>query len=288
MIKEPQKRNLSSMQVLKTLNMLLEGDYTMAELLEKLNAKEKDAIFNNSVVSKYINTCRFCGFNIVKMHNKYFVVDIPFGIHLDDSESDAVGELKNIIESNMSVRSVKVFNKFLSSIERYASKKIAKIEKNNRTEFLENFEKAVAGRKVVQLIFKNSLNTTGIPLSIKPAKGRVFAHIYDGKRERMIDVERLSGIKTLNESYDWYNKEENIVYVLKGNLAKRYEIKPDEQLLKSNQDGTVSVVNKCKNLEVLISRLLRYDDLCEILKPSFARKEIKQSIDETLKNYGIE
>ena len=52
-----QKKNLSSMQVIKTLQILLQGDYTMNELIEQLNANESEPIFNNSVVSKYINTC---------------------------------------------------------------------------------------------------------------------------------------------------------------------------------------------------------------------------------------
>jgi len=53
------KKNLSSIQVLKTLLVLLENNYTMQELVEKLNENENDSVFNNSVVSKYINTCRY-------------------------------------------------------------------------------------------------------------------------------------------------------------------------------------------------------------------------------------
>ena len=71
-----QKKNLSSMQVIKTLQILLQGDYTMNELIEQLNANESEPIFNNSVVSKYINTCRYCGIEIPKIHNKYKVIVI--------------------------------------------------------------------------------------------------------------------------------------------------------------------------------------------------------------------
>ena len=52
------KKNRSSMQVFKTLQLLLQDNYTMHELVEKLNLNEPEAIFNNSVISKYINTCR--------------------------------------------------------------------------------------------------------------------------------------------------------------------------------------------------------------------------------------
>ena len=69
MAKDLVKKNQSSMQVLKTLLVLLEGNYTMQELVEKLNEKEKESVFNSSVVSKYINTCRHCGIEIIKVDN---------------------------------------------------------------------------------------------------------------------------------------------------------------------------------------------------------------------------
>ena len=39
--KEAVKKNMSGMQVLKTLQLLLEDNYTMSELIERLNKKEK-------------------------------------------------------------------------------------------------------------------------------------------------------------------------------------------------------------------------------------------------------
>lgn len=59
------------MQVLKTLQVLLQGNFTMQELIERLNKSEEEPVFNNSVISKYINTCRYCGINILK-----FITDI--------------------------------------------------------------------------------------------------------------------------------------------------------------------------------------------------------------------
>ena len=64
------KKNLSSMQVLKTLQVLLQGNFTMQELIERLNKSEEGPVFNNSLISKYINTCRYCGINILKIHNR--------------------------------------------------------------------------------------------------------------------------------------------------------------------------------------------------------------------------
>ena len=42
------KRNTSGMQVIKTLHTLLENDYTMVELIEKLNEKAIYSLIENS------------------------------------------------------------------------------------------------------------------------------------------------------------------------------------------------------------------------------------------------
>ena len=88
MSKLSNKKNISSMQVLKTLQVLLQGNYTMQELVSILNENEKEPLFNNSVISKYINTCRYCGIDIPKIHNKYFVASMPFGIELEVKDTD--------------------------------------------------------------------------------------------------------------------------------------------------------------------------------------------------------
>ena len=97
MAKLSNKKNISSMQVLKTLQVLLQGNYTMQELVSILNENENEPLFNNSVISKYINTCRYCGIDIPKIHNKYFVASMPFGLELDVKDTDLLERLQNII-----------------------------------------------------------------------------------------------------------------------------------------------------------------------------------------------
>ena len=68
------KKNLSSMQVLKTLQVLLQGNFTMQELIERLNKSEEEPVFNNSVISKYINTCSKESFNSENSLYKYLQI----------------------------------------------------------------------------------------------------------------------------------------------------------------------------------------------------------------------
>jgi len=73
---------------------------------------------------------------------------------------------------------------------------------------------------------------------------------------------------------------------LKGGLAKRYEARENE-IVEQNSDGTITVTNRNENEERLISRLLRYDNKCEVLQPKMFREKIKNVLDDTLRNYGV-
>ena len=114
--KEAVKKNISGMQVLKTLQLLLEDNYTMSELIERLNKKEKRPIFNNHVVSKYINTCRYCGFEIHKIHNKYFVAKLPFGLEFTSLDLDLLAKLQEIGLKKLANTAYKNFNSFINFI----------------------------------------------------------------------------------------------------------------------------------------------------------------------------
>ena len=112
--------------------------------------------------------------------------------------------------------------------------------------------------------------------------------LYCKNRIRMIDTGRLSGIKVSDKTFLGYDRKKTVVFKLKDKLAKRYELRPEETLVSSNADGSITVSNECCNLEMLLLRLMRYDNLCEICKPAEAREQIKILVDDTLKNYGIE
>ncbi len=279
------KKNLSSMQVLKTLKLLMEGDYTMQEIVDKLNTKEDDVIFNNSVISKYINTCRSLGFDIPKIHNKYYIATLPFGINISDVETDLIKTLYNTAKNELSSNCFKVFDGLVKKINRYANKKITRVDKDTYQFACEIFEQAIKRRRKINLLFKNNIKMDCIPLSIVYTENKTFFKVYN-KRERMIDWNRLSGIEILQESYKYpYKNQQIVVYALKNKLAQRYELRENEEL-KSFEDGIKVIINKDEPQEELFSRLLRYDTDCEIMSPKFYRDDMKQLIEDTLANYG--
>ncbi len=286
MQKVAQKTNLSSLHVLKTLKVLLQGNFSMHELIDKLNSNEEDLVFNNSVVSKYINTCRFVGIDIQKMQNKYYVARMPFGLNLSDFDLDIIKSLQIAVTNDKQTKNQVIFDSFISKINKYSNKDIVHVKCDNISLSVELFERALAKKRKLNLLFKNQSNLECIPLKITNDKGKVFFVVYN-KRKRIIDSARLSGIYLLDDKFiDPYCGDMVTIYKLKGDLAKRYEIRENETC-EQNSDGSVTITNKNENKQILFSRLLRYQDLCEIMQPKVYREEFKQIINQILMNYGI-
>ena len=283
MVKLPQKINQSSMQVIKTLKALLQNNYSMKDLVDVLNAQEKEPIFNNSVVSKYINTCRVCGMEIPKINNVYYVVKMPFGINFTQEEYDLLKKLQEAA-TLLSVKNYKIFENFIEKLGRFSNKKLVRIEKTFYQTSFELFERAISKKQKIKLIYKNGDEIICIPIKIVEDGKKTFLNIFYKMQERMIDIERVSAIEMTNDIFVSTFNEQSVIFSLKSPLAERYELRENE-VLRKKESNSITISNKGENPEILLSRLLRYDDKCEILT-QVHRDMMKQIINDTLKNYG--
>lgn len=285
--KEAVKRNQSSMQVLKTLQLLLEDNYSMTELIQKLNANEKEPIFNNSVVSKYINTCRFCGIEIPKIHNKYFVASIPFGIDLTTRELDLINDLQITVQSTMPRKANKLFEIFIDKLSKYCNKQIIRVEPETKQRAFELFDKAISENRMINLLFRAKAVFECVPLRIVEKNGKFCFNVIHNGRTKTISADRISGLEIIDRKFKKTdsNFTQDVVYRLKGALAERYTLKENEQIVNSELPESITITNKGEDKEKLFSRLLRYDGNCEILYPLHYREEMKNLIDVMLKNY---
>lgn len=286
--KLPKKNNQSSLQVLKTFQTLLQNDYTMQELIAVLNKNENNNIFNNSVLSKYINTCRFVGIDIQKVNGKYYISNIPFGLNMNVNDIDLMQNLQVIVKNEMSAKCGKIFDKFIEKLNRYSNKKIARVEKSDFKLSFELFERAVLNKRKIKLIFKNRDVLECIPLKISEANGKKFFNVFN-KRIRAIDSSRLTAVQlTENKFIEPFDGGQVTIFKITGPLLKRYTLHENEtiELDKDGKEGIVT--NRYENKEMLFSRLLRYENYCEILMPKVYREEFRQLVENTLKLYGID
>lgn len=282
------KKNLSGLQVMKTLLVLLQGNFSMQEIVKRLNAGEETPVFNNSVVSKYINTCRACGIDIPKIHNKYFVTNMIFGLDLTCNDVCLLENIQNVVREYMGRKVHKNFNEFVEKLNRFSNKKITRVEKDIQFQSAEYFETAVNEKRKIRLMLLNKDILDCIPIRIAENKGKRFFQVIHNDKEKLIDSDKVSGIEVLNQRFYKNYTDLSVVYVLKGELACRYTIRENEQLVFPTEPGTITISNRGENKELLFSRLLRYDNLCEIITPKSYREEMKQILDSALQNYGEE
>lgn len=281
------KKNISSMQVIKTLQLLLEGNYSMGELVEKLNQNEPEPVFNNSVVSKYINTCRFCGIEILKIYNRYFVTNLPFGLNLTQKDMELLHKLQIIAKDKLTKKPNNIFESFITNLNKYSNKTITKVEKKISKMTYELFDKAISQKRKIVLMYRTKASLECIPVGIIEDKNKTFFEvIYNGKNKK-ISTERIAGIEILDKRFK--NNEISsceVVFKLTGRLAKSYTKREHEKIVIQNLPEYITVSNVGEDKKDLLSRLLRYDSSCEIVSPQAFRDEMKNTLDNMLKNYG--
>lgn len=282
----PVKINLSSTQVLKTLKMLTTGDYTMSELVERLNENEPEPIFNHGAVSKYINTCRYCGIEVPKIHNRYFVSKIPFGIDISNNEYELINYLQNRAHSALSASANKKLINFFTKVSRFSNREIEKANEESLEKIYSIYENAIRDETKLMLLLKNKTSLKCVPVNILEYNGKQYFHVYHEDKERNILIERVAGIEVLKEKFNKLKADGAVIFKLFGALAKNYTLHENEKILENNLPETITIVNYNENKLILLSRLLRYGDLCEIVSPSHLRLRMKTIIDETLSNYG--
>lgn len=286
------KINNSSKQVLKTLKMLVKDDYTMAELVEKLNQNEPEAVFNSSVVSKYINTCRYCGIEIPKIQNKYCVTSLPFGIDFSEKEVELIQNLvlnaKIVLKTKnkSSERNIKNFEKIIAKIHKYANKQLIKID-NGTIDFTKcAFEKALNEHFKIKLFYKNKITIECIPIGMVVKNGKTYFVVNYNNKQKKVDIKRLSGLEILKERFEQIHDSDAILFKITGELVQRYSIREFESVFSGFNSDAMVILNREESKETLIPRLLRYDALCEVMNPKSVRDYTKNIIDETLANYN--
>ena len=178
------KINNSSLQVLKTLLVILQGNFSMSDIVEKLNAEEKDVIFNNSVVSKYINTCRYCGIEIHKIQNKYFLSKIPFGLSLSNIEKELLEELQEASKSCLTKKLIETFNQFLCSLNKFSNKEIVRVDRKTIIIAKEIFSKAIVEKRKINLMLLNGGEYTCKPIDIDEKEGEAIFHVMVNNKEK--------------------------------------------------------------------------------------------------------
>ena len=280
------KINLASYRVLNTLLCLFEKDMEMNTIISSLEEKMSENL-NNFVVSKYINTCKCCGIDLQKVDGKYALLGLPFDEKFNPEETSLLNDLRLCAEDVKTPGVSKMIDKIMGKLHLPLCKSSNGIKSSENFRLIRLFEKACAAKSDVEFIFKNGETRKCSPVEIKLDENDqlVFNALFD-EGAKDINPYDLADVKLTDSKVRKikYNSGE-VIYELRGKLAKRYQLREHEQLIRIKDNGNFIISNKYEDKDKLLRRLMRYDVLCKVMKPNNYADEMKKMIEDTLKNY---
>lgn len=287
----------SSYRILKILKFLSDKPGTMNEILREL-----DYEIYPETVSKYFRVLRSYGFIIEKKRHKFELLNMPFFIDFSDSElkslaafevfSKDVASSKQNEKLHSSVRKIlavspkenrQKYNQFLSELneKKIFEKYREKIEKI--TSFFE--ENPVK----IQVIYKKAAHIV-TPVELRYKGDKVYLFCFDEAKltNRQFLLDDIEDVKSMIQKSSKMPFIQKTVFRLNGRVALGYKSPYENEIIEYQDDGSIIVTNSYEDKNLLLKRLLKYFEFCEILSPKADREEFIEMIDNLIESYSRE
>lgn len=301
------KKSDASIRVLETLKLLSIKNVSIQEIithLEQTNHEKK--VYTNEAILKYINTLKVFGFKFGKENGKYSLLNAL--VKFNFNESDLLG-LKLLDESANIFPEETVKTKivdFLQDLElhfsnetRMQSRKIKKtkppkLQPNHKqhSEMIKKLERYCLDGQKIKISYKSTKGVISIiaePNEINYIGNKIYFSIYNPMSAQIhkIRLNDITGIEQLPLRVNPTNITSSVTFLLKDRLANAYKLKENERLLNTNPDGSIVIINQREDRALLLRRLMRYGENCEVLSPKDLRESMHELIKSTIANYGI-
>ncbi len=304
-MKKPKKTGDACIRVLETLKFLYKKNASVQDIInhfEKIDPNNR--IYTNEVILKYINTLKVFGFRFIKQKDKYVLLNSPDRFNFDKDDLKSLYLLENSAKLMPEEKLKEEINNFLHELEkrfddntRLLSHSITKPDFINFLDYtkfqkqIKEYEKYCLDGQRIKVVYKTKTETQTAsmvePNEIKYLGNEVFLSVYNPISAQIQDINFNSIIKV--EQLPLKSKAKNmlasVTYKIKDNLARAYKLREGEKLLQINPDGSVIILNQQEDQSLLLKRLMRYGENCEVISPKNLREEMKQLIKSTLRNY---
>lgn len=314
MNKKP-KISSTAYRVLLLMSLLNEKAYSIDELNKEFSENPYiTRTMSKEVILKYLSTLRSARYKIVKpnLSNNYTykLITAPIKIKFSQEEIETLIILENYIASMYQAKLKKICNKLLENVKRYmseeqlltlelsrkkysASKEELIVKYIEYKDLIQKFEKFCIEdqRIIIKYIFPlDDIEKEVIlePISIKYDNNSVFVSGYNpiiGEKQ-LVNLSYVNEIKQLPTKSKHNSIVSPVIFELKGRLAKAYKLHEEEKVLDSDPiNGIIKIAAYVDDKNMLLQRLLRYGDSCEVLSPKSLRENIANLISESIKNY---
>lgn len=301
------KTSDTSIRVLETLKLLSKNSASIHDILhyfEKTDPHNK--IYTSEVILKYINTLKVFGFRFVKEKDKYVLLNSPNSFHFDKNDLNAIYTLEKFSQMLPEEKMQSEIAELLQNLEkrfsdetRLLSQEIPKstfadniFDYSNYFEQIREYEKYCLDEQRLKVTYKNKDNSEISeivePNEIKYTGNNIYLSVYNPLSALIqdIDFDSILKITQMPQKSNSSCLYTSVTFQLKDRLAMAYKLHDSEKLLHVQSDGSLVILNQKEDRMMLLRRLMRYGENCEILSPQKFKNDMKELIKSTLSNYN--
>lgn len=295
----------ASIRVLETLKLLSQDSLSIKEIInyfEKTDPNNK--IYTNEVILKYINTLKVCGFVFVREKDKYNLLNPPIRFDLPEEDINAISIIESLAENFPEEKVKKEVKMFLKDLQRRLNDRtqnvLLNIPKNdfikinlNYNKYKEKIKKyekyCLDGQKLKITYFNHDKNTISLmcqPDELKYKEDKVFFGVYNPVSAQIEDInlDNIIEVEQLPVKANSQKIPSSVTFKLKNRLANAYNLHEGERL-QDKSDDFIIVVNQFEDRHLLLKRLMRYGENCEVIYPKTCKEEMIKLIKDTLSLY---
>ena len=305
-MKTSKKVSDTSVRVLETLKIVSKNRASVQDIInyfEKFDPNNR--IYTNEVILKYINTLKVFGFKFIKEKDKYVLLNSFPQIDFNEDNLKAIFLIEKFSELLPEERIKAEIDKFLQGLEKrfsnnakLLSNRITKpisinldFDYNDYSQQIRNYEKYCLDGQRLKIKYKTSKKTeTSImvePREIKYSGSDIYLSVYNPISAQVQDINfnSILKIEQLPLKSNQVSMLSSVTFELKDRLAKVYKLHEGEKLLQIKSNGNIVILNQKEDRTLLLKRLMRYAENCEVISPKNLREEMKELIKSALSNY---
>lgn len=288
----------SGYRILYVMLLLLSGKFSQKEINQKMSANPCiEQAFAKDTLLKIINTLKASDIKISKIESRYYIFDLPWKIEQLTKFKDVLQDLGVFTASLGQEELLKNYREFLSSLSGYLPEDFfgkdfgdfycgANLTKYKKyLQLIRKIEAAKKNNSRIKLItMENGFVFDSYGLEYDSSN--VFLSGYSVKEHEIkkINLSEIKSLRQLPQKASGMFFPSCVTFRLKGRLAKSYNIRENEKIIAWEGDDIV-VANKGDDKKLLLKRLFRYKNLCEIIAPEAFREEFVTMAQETLSLY---
>ncbi len=299
------KYNDSCILLFDFLKLLTDGNATYENVLELFTRSSSNDKSNPHVtLNKYMNTLKIFGIKVKKDNGHYSLLSCPCKIDLNADDLAAINLLKGSSKVLPTGKTKEQFENFIEALEIRYSENTTKIADSHEfskafslysaelSEQIKRCEQYCQDKFKLNIKYLNKKNieeqlSMCSPVEVKYHKRKICLSVYPDKGHALkeIPLECIKHVEQLPAAVTTHPQTMTVVYKLKGKLIKNYQLREWETSNGLDENGYLTVINRNEDFDVLLKRLLRYGELCEIKSPQSLKRQMIELIEKTIAKY---